>query len=169
EQRSAIAASHERILKRARKRKRLGRYLMQTVLILPAIGLLRLLPVEAASNVGGWIGRRFIAPSLQRETVYRTIRVPFPDMDDTQVRALLTDMGDNLGRVLGEAVHLEAFAGRGNPRLALEGVEHVDAAVAEGRGILLVGGHFANWELFEVALANPGLRRATVLPHPSNP
>ena len=68
---------------------------------------------------------------------------------------------------LGRAI--DAFAGEGNPRLVLTGTEHVKAACAEGRGILFVGGHFANWELFEVALANLGLSGAKVLQHPSNP
>lgn len=157
------------MLARARERKRVGRYLLHTALLMPAVGLLRLLPVDAASNLGGWIGRHVIGRVDNLKNHYRTIRVPFPEMSDADADALLLEMSDNVGRVLGESLHLEAFAGAGNPRLELSGVEHVEAARAEGRGILFVGGHFANWELFEVALTNLGLSGAKVLQHPSNP
>ena len=142
---------------------------MQTLLILPVVGGLRLLPVDVASNLGGWIGRHVIKRIENLRSFHRTIRVAFPHMSDGEADALLVEMSDNIGRVLGESVHLDAFAGADNPRLALSGVEHVTAARAEGRGILFVGGHFANWELFEVALAGLGLRGGKVLQHPSNP
>ncbi len=168
-QRAAIAASRQRILVRARERKRVGRYLLHTILILPVAGLLRLLPVETASNLGGWIGRHLIGRIENLKSFYPTMRVAFPQMLEAEMDTLLAKMSDNLGRVLGESVHLEAFAGAANWRLPLSGVEHVEAARAEGKGILFVGGHFANWELFEVALANLGLAGAKVLQHPSNP
>jgi KDO2-lipid IV(A) lauroyltransferase len=168
-QRAAIEASRRRQLKRAHERQRIGRYRLQTMLIIPVAGLLRLLPVEMASNLGGWIGRRLVPRIENLRSFHRTIRVAFPEMSDAEADALLADMSDNVGRVFGESIHLEAFVGAGNRRLELSGVEHVEAARAEGRGILFVGGHFANWELFEVALANLGLRGAKVLQHPSNP
>jgi KDO2-lipid IV(A) lauroyltransferase len=168
-QRMAIAFSRRRMLKRARERRRTGRYLLQSALLLPVVGLLRILPVETASDLGGWIGRKAIARLENLRSFHRTVRVPFPQIDDAAADTLLADMSDNIGRVFGESVHLEAFAGADNRRLELHGVEHVRAAQARGGGILFVGGHFANWELFEVALANLGLRGAKVLQHPSNP
>ncbi|MBL8597814.1 MAG: lysophospholipid acyltransferase family protein [Devosia sp.] len=168
-QRAAIDASTQRMLKRARERRRVGRYRLQTALILPLVGLLRLLPVEAASNLGGWIGRTFVRRIEDLKSFHRTIRVAFPQMGEAEMDELLAEMSANVGRVLGESIHLEAFAGADNARLELSGVEHVEAARREGRGILFVGGHFANWELFEVALANLGLSGAKVLQHPSNP
>lgn len=153
----------------ARTRGRIGRYRMQTALIMPIVWLLDALPVETASNLGGWIGRLLIPRVADIADIKRTMRVPFPLMTDAEADTHIRDMGENIGRVLGEALHLEAFAARDNPRLALTGVEHIDAAKAQGRGVLFVGGHFANWELFEVALANLGLSGAKVLQHPHNP
>lgn len=157
------------MLARARERKRVWRYRLQTLVLLPFVALLRALPVEAASNLGGAVGRILVPRTGNLQNLRRTIRVPFPDKSDAEIDGLLRKMGDNVGRVLGEGVHLDAFAGRNNPRLTLTGIEHVDAGRATGRGILFIGGHFANWELFEVALANLGLDGAKVLQHPSNP
>jgi KDO2-lipid IV(A) lauroyltransferase len=168
-QQAAIEASRQRLVNRARERGRLGRYRLQTLLILPMVGLLRLLPVEMASNLGGWVGRHLVPRIENLKSFHRTIRVAFPAMSEAEMDALLVEMNDNVGRVLGESIHLEAFAGVGNPRLELTGVEHVERARAAGKGVLFVGGHFANWELFEVALASLGLSGAKVLQHPSNP
>lgn len=168
-QRAAAARSKQRMLARARERGRLGRYRLHTVLVMPIVWLLGALPVETASALGGWIGRRLIPRFGDMEAMARTMRVPFPELDDAGVRALAAEMGENIGRVLGESLHLEAFSGAGNPRLALAGTAHVEAARAGGRGVLFIGGHFANWELFEVALAGLGLGGAKVLQHPHNP
>jgi KDO2-lipid IV(A) lauroyltransferase len=168
-QRAAAAASRDRMLARARERKRVGRYRLQTALIMPMVWLLRALPVEFASDFGGWIGRHLIPRIENLRSFHRTIRVAFPQIGDANADALLVEMNDNLGRVFGESIHLEAFTGADNPRLQIAGSEHVRAAQAAGRGILFVGGHFANWELFEVALANLELDGAKVLQHPSNP
>jgi KDO2-lipid IV(A) lauroyltransferase len=147
----------------------LGRYWLQTALLMPLVLLLRSLPVEVASNFGGWVGRSIVGRLANPKLVRRTIAVPFPDMPGDEVTRLVGDMSENIGRVLGESLHLKAFAGASNPRLVLSGTEHVAAARTTGRGILFIGGHFANWELFEVALAGLGLEGAKVLQHPSNP
>jgi KDO2-lipid IV(A) lauroyltransferase len=168
-QRAAVRASRERLLVRARARGRIGRYRLHTAVLMPLVWLLRALPVEAASNLGGWVGRTFVGRLANPRLVRRTIGVPFPDLSEAEADRLIDDMSENVGRVLGEALHLEAFAGPGNPRLVLSGTEHIEAARARGRGILFIGGHFANWELFEVALAGLGLDGAKVLQHPNNP
>ena len=168
-QRAAIQRSKQRMVIRARERGRVGQYRLQAALIMPIVWLLGALPVEAASNLGGWIGRRLIPRVADVADIRRTMRVPFPALTDGEADAHIRDMSENIGRVLGEALHLEAFVGAGNARLALEGVEHVHEARAAGRGVLFVGGHFANWELFEVALASLGLDGAKVLQHPHNP
>src|SRR5690348_9544551 len=113
-QRAAARKSRERMLELARKRGRIGRYRMQTALIMPIVWLLGALPVEAASNLGGWIGRRLIPRVADIADIKRTMRVPFPAITDAQADGHIRDMSENIGRVLGEALHLNAFAGRDN-------------------------------------------------------
>lgn len=169
-QRAAARASRQRMIERARRRNRpLWVYRLHTAIILPITWLLRALPVDAASGLGGWIARRLIPLFAKKTEIRATMRVPFPALTDSEADALTREMSENVGRVLGESLHLGAFAGPDNPRLVLDGIEHVEAARAGGRGVLFLGGHFANWELFEVALATLGLRGAKVLQHPSNP
>ncbi|HEX4296581.1 MAG TPA: hypothetical protein VHZ56_01030 [Devosia sp.] len=165
----AARASRDRMLERARRRGRVRLYRVHTAMILPLVGLLGLVPIDAASALGGWLGRWIIRRVAPARYLYKNVRVAFPALSDGEIDAMLAEMNDNIGRCLAEGVHLGAFAGRDNSRLRLVGLEHLAAAQAGGRGVLFVSGHFGNWELYEVALANLGLDGAKVLQHPSNP
>jgi len=51
-------------------------------------------------------------------------------------------------------------------RVRLDGVEHIKAALAEGRGALLLGAHFGNWELLAAAHLLTGLPPLNVVVRP---
>lgn len=49
------------------------------------------------------------------------------------------------------------------------GIEHLDTALAQNRGVILVTAHFGNWELLGVSLSLTGHSLATVIQVQSNP
>ena len=132
-----------------RWRKRAG-YFVQYLAIRLLFGLLRLLPVDKASAVGGRFGR-CIGPCLRRHAVARAnMRRALPELSDAAVETALSEMWDNLGRTFAEYAHLGTLAqalAAGDGRIEVHGREHIDAAIAAGKGAILFGGHFANWEL----------------------
>jgi KDO2-lipid IV(A) lauroyltransferase len=167
----AIRAGREARLARARLmgwRKRAS-YLAQYWLIRALIGALRLLPIETVSDLGGWIGRTFLARRFETDAIARTIRVALPDADGGLVKAVTREMGDNVARVVTEMAHLRALAGPNNPRLQVKGEANIAAARAGGRGVLFVMGHFANWEIAAIPLRTLGLDGAFSVMPPSNP
>ena len=166
----AIRAGRDARMARARRlgwRKRVS-YRIQYWVMLTVVGLLRVLPVETASALGGWVGRTLLARRLDTETVRRTIRVPFPEADDVRIGALVRETADNIVRVIAETAHLETFV-REPERLHVEGEEHVRAATAGGRGVLFVVGHLANWEVSAIPLRRVGLDGTYAVMPPSNP
>ncbi len=169
-QRDAIHAGRETRLARARRLgwRKLASYRAQYGLMLVLVGLLRLLPVEAASGLGGWAGRLLLGRRLDTPAVRKTIRVPFPDADEALIAALVRETADNIVRVVAELAHLKTFA-REPDRIRIEGAEHVTAARAGGRGVLFVMGHFANWEIAAIPLRRLGLDGAYAVMPPSNP
>lgn len=167
---AAIRAGRDARMARARRlgwRKRTS-YRVQYGVMLALVGLLRLLPVEAASALGGWAGRMMLGRRLDTEAVRRTIRVPFPKASDAEIAALVRETADNVVRVIAETAHLGTFA-REPQRLVIEGQEHVRAAQAGGRGVLFVVGHLGNWEVAPIALRRLGLDGAFAVMPPSNP
>jgi KDO2-lipid IV(A) lauroyltransferase len=170
DQRAAMRAAKLRMFERARNKgvgKRLS-YAVQASLLFPLVILLRLMPVDVASAFGGWFGRNLVYRLIDRKAHYETMRVAFPDRSEAQLDEMLAAMSDNVGRVLGETLHLRDFAGAANPRLRITGADRV-RLVAGDRPVLFVGGHFGNWELIPVALRAAGFDGISVVQHPNNP
>ncbi len=171
EQRKAMREARDAMLARARAKgsgKRLS-YALQAAALFPLVGLLKLLPIDVASATGGWIGRALVTRLLDRPAHFETMRVAFPQASDAELGAMLVEMCDHLGRVLGEVVHLKDFAGPANPRLVIKGADAVAKARRPGQGVLFIGGHFGNWELIPVALREAGFDGVSVVQHPNNP
>ncbi|HET7931900.1 MAG TPA: LpxL/LpxP family Kdo(2)-lipid IV(A) lauroyl/palmitoleoyl acyltransferase [Rhodanobacteraceae bacterium] len=117
------------------------------------IGVIRALawlPSRWLLGLGGAFGTA-IAPLLrERERVMRrNLEVCFPELSAHERETLRHESNRELGRMLGEFA-LGWFGS--DARLArldvqVEGLEYLAAARAEGRGVLLVGGHFSHLEL----------------------
>src|SRR5690348_11960650 len=85
----------------------------------------------------------------RRHVIARNLELCFPEMDATQRESLRHEATREMGRMLGEFA-LDWFASDAKLerlKVDIEGLEHLEAARARGRGVLLVGGHFSHLEL----------------------
>jgi len=84
----------------------------------------------------------------RREIVRTNLRMCFPGQDDATRETLAREHFRALGRGVFEA-GLAWFASdaRLAPHFRVEGREHLDAALASGRGLLLLTGHFTTLEI----------------------
>jgi KDO2-lipid IV(A) lauroyltransferase len=79
----------------------------------------------------------------------------FPDKSAAEREAILRAHYRELGRVVAEYGRLGSLARSplGEVVAAVHGIEHLDAARAAGRGLILLSGHFSNVELLGAWLA----------------
>ena len=159
----------------ARRLRRLLVYPLEALAAAVVYGFFRLLPVDAASAAGGWLGRT-IGPRLPvSRRAWRNIRRAMPELDETEVRRIVRAMWDNLGRVMGEFPHIKAIAGATGPsgtgpgRVELAGADTVAALRAEDGATILLSGHFSNWEVFAASAERIGLPCAQAYRAPNNP
>jgi len=112
-------------------------------------GIMRLFPFRAVSALGGFMVR-MIGPLTSKKHIAETgLRTAFPDKSDDEIKQLLKDQWDNLGRTFAEfslTHRLKPF--EKNSRVTVNGMEHFNAH----HPAILISGHFANWEIMATVL-----------------
>jgi len=121
----------------------------------------RLLPTDWGSAIGGLLGRvngryRFRIPREGAERVYRTLS---PGATTADAERAITRLFDTVGRVMLEFSVLDRLWGEG--RIAVAGGEHLLAARAAGRPVIVMGLHLNNWEVIGPSLIGLGLAAST--------
>jgi len=133
-------------------------------------GLFRLLPLDAASALGGWLGRA-IGPRLgvtKRAAI--NLRRALPEFDAAAARRVMRDMWDNLGRVVAEYPHLAEFRVYGDDgRIAFVGDDILDPVIASGKSAIFISAHYGNWEIATMAATQRGLDVAEIYRAANNP
>lgn len=145
-------------------------YLLEAAALKTMLGFCRMLGLDRSSALGGWLGRTF-GPRLGiTRRARRNIERAMPELPAAEIDRILAAMWDNLGRTAFEYAHLDRF---GRPeerhRLELVGGEALHALAREGRGAMLVSGHFGNWELMPLAMRLEGLDGTEVYRAANNP
>lgn len=143
------------------------RYAAEALPIFLLMLLFRVLPLDAASNFGSWIGRS-LGPKLgvhRRAT--RNLHRAMPELSAAQRKAILIDMWENLGRTMAEYPHLAAIVSQ--KRVSVVGLENVRLLRDDGKAGLVVGGHIGNWEILPLIPAKENLPLAIVYRKPNNP
>lgn len=130
------------------------------------LGLLRRLPVDWASGLAGGL-TRLIGPYLKVSGVARrNLARTFPAKDAAEIEAIVADMWENLGRVVGEFPHLDWLI---DHRVEVVGVEHIHALRDDDLPGLFVSAHLGNWELAGVTAMREGVPITLVYRSANNP
>ncbi|MBV9960391.1 MAG: lysophospholipid acyltransferase family protein [Acidobacteria bacterium] len=121
---------------------------------------LSLAPRAVAVAAGRGLGRiAYTFGGRLRRAGTRNLEMAFPDLSATERERLLRGCFANLGRLLGEFSHFEKASPESLARLVeCEGLEHLEAAEARGKGTILFTGHLGAWELTSLALSAFGHR-----------
>ena len=110
-------------------------------------------PIAVATARG--IGR--LAYSLGgrlRHTGERNIEIAFPDITERERATILRGCFKSLGRLLGEFSQFPRATPESLRRIIeFEGLENLQAAVADGRGVIVFTAHLGAWELLSFALS----------------
>jgi len=132
--------------------------------------IFRLLPLDRASALGGFLARA-LGPRLgASKRAVRNIRRAMPETSEPRAREIVRGMWDNLGRVVAEYPHLAEFrVYQPGGRVEVVNDAIVDPLLAAGKRIIFFSAHFGNWEVAALAATQRGLQVAQIYRAANNP
>ena len=147
--------------KKPKQKKRTGPKLwLQNALIRVLLGALLALPYRTRVRTTGWIVAHIVAPIAgYRKRVRGNLNYIFPDMDPAEIKRLEVGVADNVGRTLIEIYSGESFISRvRDVPLQGPGAALLEQCHRENRPVILVTGHFGNYDVPRAALIAKGYR-----------
>ncbi len=123
-----------------------------------ALNLTGLFPYRWRPPIMGWIARRILGPiSGWNKRIATNLAYVRPDLDAKTIAEIQSQAPDNAGRTLIEIyagarfkTHLQEMKMHG------PGFEAMRAAQTQGKPVIIVSGHFGNYDAVRGALANMG-------------
>jgi KDO2-lipid IV(A) lauroyltransferase len=108
--------------------------------------LLTLLPYRAMLRVGDALGGLlYLLLARRRHIVTTNLKLAFPELNEPQRRALVRGNFRHTAGALLETPYSWWGSGEALQRLThIEGMEHMNQALAQGRGVIMLGGHFTS-------------------------
>lgn len=110
--------------------------------------------IEPAVMAVPWYGKFIyhVLP-LRRRVILENLRRVFGDtLTDRRIAEIAQAFYAHLVKFVGEFVRLAFLGDEAKAKLVrIDGIEHLAAAREKGKGVLLLAGHFGNWEVSTVA------------------
>jgi Kdo2-lipid IVA lauroyltransferase/acyltransferase len=136
--------------------------------------LARKLGPDRSSDIGGALARA-LGPLLPaHRTGLKNLQAAFPEKPDVELRAILSEAWDNLGRNGAEYAHLAElldydYESGAIGRVEVDGIEQFVALREDGKPGIIFSAHLANWELPAICAARYGLNATAVFRPPNDP
>lgn len=119
--------------------------------------LVRLLPVDVASDLGAWIMRTFgPMTSMDRKVVRANLKLAFPDKEKAWTDRVVRAQWDNLGRTFAELTMMDRIT-VANGRITVENSQRLDEIRQSGKPVVFISGHFANFEIMPSVILAAGI------------
>lgn len=150
-----------------RKALRSLRHAVEGLLQFLLLGLFWILPVDWASNLGGWLTRQIGSRLPVSRRAMDHLAIAFPEMPEAERRRIVAGMWENLGRMVAEYPHLGAIADPASGRMEVVGAERLAAVRETGRPFIVISAHMANFELMPISAYKHG-HNLTVVSRPVN-
>jgi len=127
------------------------------------------LPEGAADRLGRAVGRALHKAGIRRDIVESNLRLAFPECDEKWIAHTMLASYEHLGREVAAMMRLSKLDDSAViERTVPVGWEELDEARSLGRGVVLVTGHYGNWEMAAATIASRGIPIAAIVRRQAN-
>ena len=151
------------------KLKKIIIYLIEGFILLLIFIFLRLLPLNVSSFLMGKISS-IIGPRLGiTKKAYNNIKNVMPEKNEKEIKKIIKDMWENLGKVAGEYPHLSKLDPEKNNKIKVHGKKNPLLIKKTKTPAIFFSGHLANWEISPIAAIKNGVPVLSIFRRPNNP
>lgn len=131
---------------------------LQNLALRAVIGGIRLLPYPWRSPLCGFVTARVIAPLAgYPRRIRENLALVYPDLPEAEVRRLIRRVSHNAGATLIEVYSGADFRKAVAPSPVIgTGLDALITAKERGQGVLLISGHFGNYDVPRAVLSSLG-------------
>ncbi|MDV6329392.1 lysophospholipid acyltransferase family protein [Asticcacaulis sp. 201] len=115
------------------------------------VAITRALPVDTASDLGGWLFRHIGPLTSTQKTVLRNFELAFPNMPTAERDALIRQQWENTGRTTAEFPIMDRIV-FDPARVEIENFERLETIAQSGKPVIFISGHLSNWEVMNAAI-----------------
>ena len=126
------------------------RYFVEAAMVEFGLFLFRTIGLKNSSNLASFlaktIGKRIAVNNLAKENITKAL----PNLSAAEVENVIDGMWDNLGRIVGEFVHIAKFSGAELMSYAEfdeESKKNIDDIKKNFSGGIIFSAHIGNWEI----------------------
>jgi len=147
------------------------RFQLETAVFRLTIGLARVLPRRLLLALGGFAGELgWLFDGRHRRIALDNVRMAYGDtISPAEAHRLVRRCWRHFGRISVDLLRFERYGPETLEKIRFEGLDHIRAAYARGRGVLVFSGHFGHWELNALMQGYLGLPLALVTRPLDNP
>jgi KDO2-lipid IV(A) lauroyltransferase len=152
--RRALPAVEDRSLRSTTVRTRV-RHSLEYLVVLGVRRVLRALPLSVALGLGEALGGLlFSVVRMRRKVALRNLAIAFPDLAPRRRERIAASSYRHMGLVFAEFGCMDRWAGRG---VRFANLSLLRKLQSEGNGVVVVTGHFGNWEALAAGTALSGV------------
>lgn len=127
------------------------------------------LPEGAADAFGRRLGATVHRLGIRRATVEQNLRMAFPGATEAWIADITRRAYEHLGREAAAMLRLATLDRQAViDRTVTRGWDEMEGALAEGKGCILVTGHYGNWEIAAAAVASRGVPISAIVRRQGN-
>lgn len=127
------------------------RYFIEALIVYLLFAIFWLLPLDIASNIGGFLGRLIGPHTNLSQRAIKNISQALPHLSEAEHHKIKLEMWDNLGRLFAEYPHLKQI---GKERTEFVNLEILEKYRKKETPLVLISAHVGNWEIHASSLYN---------------
>ena len=141
-----------------KKLKKEIRHRIEYVCVLVIVQLVRLMSLKTMLRFAQGFGSlAFSLVKVRRKTVLKNLQAAFPEKNEAELTSIAKRTYQNFAKMAFEYISFPKLSREDVlARCEIQNREHLDWLLENGKGGVLVAGHFGNWELMGAALAQLG-------------